>query len=393
MSSAISAVRFGSEADFSLGIEDELLLVDPVTHALEHSAARVLDRLAVAPDCGAVHPEAYASVVELATPVCVNASEAVAALADLRGRLIATGATGIGAGLHPDGAFGDVVHFPAERYRAIAAEMRGLQARTPTCALQVHVGMPDAQAAILACNGLRTYLPLLQALAANSPFWHGRDSGLASARAQVFRAFPSSEIPPAFRSYDEYAERVEALAAAGALQDYTFLWWDIRLHPVLGTVEVRAMDSQSSLSITAGLAALIHGLACRASETPGPWESREVLMQSSFRAARDGLDATLWHDGAMRPVSEIAREAVDLARPYARDLGSDSALDEIERVLVEGNGAVRQREAFTRGAMPAVLAGLVDETAKSALARGIGTPALTFGLAAPSAGLPPPSRP
>ena len=161
MSSAIPAVRFGSGADFSLGIEDELLLVDPVTHALDHSAVGVLDRLAVAPVDGAVHPEAYASVVELVSPVCANASEAVAALAGLRGRLSAVGATGIGAGLHPDGAFGDVVHFPAERYRVIAAEMRGLQARTPTCALQVHVGMPDAEAAILACNGLRAYLSLI----------------------------------------------------------------------------------------------------------------------------------------------------------------------------------------------------------------------------------------
>ena len=125
------------------------------------------------------------------------------------------------------------------------------------------------------------------------------------------------------------------------------------------------MDSQSSLAITAGLAALVHGLARRAVEEPGPWERREVLMQSSFRAARDGLDATLWHDGALRPVTQIAREAVDLARPYARDLGSEPALDEIERVLVEGNGAIRQRAAFGRGGMQAVLAGLVGETAQS----------------------------
>src|SRR5947209_5901754 len=152
MSSAIPAVKFGSGADFSLGIEDELLLVDPLTYALDHSAAQVLDRLEVAPVDGAVHPEAYAGVVELVSPVCPNASDAVAALAGLRGRLAAVGATGIGAGLHPDGAFGDVVHFPGERYRVIAAEMRGLQARPPTCAPPVHVGMHDAELAILACT-------------------------------------------------------------------------------------------------------------------------------------------------------------------------------------------------------------------------------------------------
>jgi carboxylate-amine ligase len=223
--------------------------------------------------------------------------------------------------------------------------------------------MPDADSAIRACNGLRMHLPLLQALAANSPFWHGRDSGLASARAQVFRGFPRSEIPPAFGSFDEYAERADALVKAGELPDYTYLWWDIRPHPVLGTVEVRAMDSQSSLHTVAGLAALVHSLARRAAAQPGPWERRDVLMESSFRAARDGLDATLWHDGALRPAREVARDAVELARPHARELGSDAALDEVERLLREGNGAARQRAAYARGGLRDVLAHLAGETA------------------------------
>ena len=122
--------------------------------------------------------------------------------------------------------------------------MRGLQARTPTCALHVHVGMPDAEAAIRAFNYVRGHLPLLQALAANSPFWYGRDSGLASARAHVFRALPRSEIPQAFSSFDEFAERVGGLVKPAAMPNYTFVWWDIRPHPILGTLEVRAMDSQ-----------------------------------------------------------------------------------------------------------------------------------------------------
>jgi carboxylate-amine ligase len=365
MSEAIPVVNFGTGADFALGVEEELLLVDPVTHALVHAAPDVVERLAVPPGEGGVHPEAYAAVVELVSPVCADATDAVAALGGLRRQLHGIGATAIGAGLHPDGAFGDVVHFPSERYRLIAAEMRGLQARTPTCALHVHVGMPDAEAAIRAFNGMRAHLPLLQALAANSPFWYGRDSGLASARAQVFRALPRSEIPPAFASFDEYVERVEALAASGGMPNYTFVWWDIRPHPILGTLEIRAMDSQSSLGSVAGLAALVHALARMGVEERGPWEHREVLMESSFRAARDGLDATLWHDGALRPVPEIARATVELARPYARELGSEAALEEIERILVEGNGALRQRAAFASGRMPGVLAELADETTRS----------------------------
>ena len=361
---AIPAVNFGDGADFAIGIEEELVLVDPVTHALEHSAVDVLGRLAVPPAEGAALPEAFAALVELTSPVCADAGEAVASLAGLRGQLWAAGATAIGVGLHPDGAFGDVVHYPSERYRLIGSEMRGLMTRTPTAALHVHVGMPDSEAAIRAYNGLRAHLPLLQALSANSPFWHGRDSGLASARAQVFRALPRSEIPAAFATFDEYVESVETLAAAGDMPDYTFLWWDIRLHPVLGTVEVRSMDSQSSLADVAGLGALVHALARRAAEEKGPWAHRDALMESSFRAARDGVGATLWHDGALRPVAEIARATVQLALPYARELGSDGALEEIERMLVDGNGAIRRRAAFARGGMVELLAELAEETAR-----------------------------
>jgi glutamate---cysteine ligase / carboxylate-amine ligase len=360
---AIDAVNFGRTADFSLGIEDELLLVDPVSHGLAHRAVELFERLSIPPQAGAAHPEAYAAMVELASPICRHASEGVAAVAALRAGLSAAGATTIGAGLHPTAAFGDVVHHPAERYRRIASETRGLLRRTPTSALHVHVGMPDPETAIRVCNGLRAHLPLLQALAANSPFWHGRDSGFASARAQVFRAFPGSEIPAAFASFDEYVEAVDAMTAVGELPDYTFLWWDIRPHPALGTVEVRAMDGQSALASVAGLAALVHALARRAAEEPGPWERREVLMASSFRAARDGLDATLWVDGIMRPLRAVARTTLELARPHARELGSDGALEEVERMLVDGNGAVRQRSAFARGGLPAVLSGLVQETA------------------------------
>jgi glutamate---cysteine ligase / carboxylate-amine ligase len=363
MGAAIPSVNFGLSPDFSLGVEEELLLVDRATHALDHGAVEILGRISVAEGDGGVHPDYYAAMIELSSPICSDAAEAITFLNALRARARAAGATTIGAGLHPTGAFGDVIPYPAPRYRLIADEMRGLQARTPTCALHVHVGMPDEEAAIRAFNGVRDHLPLLQALAANSPFWHGRDSGLATARAQVFRALPRSEIPMAFESFDEYADSVEALATAGDLPDYTYLWWDVRPHPVMGTIEVRAMDAQSSLRTVTGLVALVHALARRAAEQHGPWERREALMESSFRAARDGLGATIWHDGRMRPVPEVARIAIDLARPYARELGSEAALEEVERLLVEGNGAMRQRVAYARGGMPGVLGALVRETA------------------------------
>lgn len=364
MSAAIGEARFGAQADFAIGVEEELILVDPETRALSHAGVEVLARMgdADAEAEGFAHPDTYSALIELASPVARDAREGVAALSALRARVRAAGGTTIGAGIHPDGAFGDVVHVDEPRYHRIVDQLQGLIKRTPTCALHVHVGMPDAATAIRAFNGLREHLPLLQALAANSPFWHGRDSGLATARAQLFRGYPSADIPRAFDSYDDYAASVEGVVAAGDLPDYTFLWWDIRPHPRLGTVEVRAMDSQSALWSAAGLAALVHGLARAAAEEPREdWMSREVLMEASFTAARHGLRARLPMDGALRPVPEVARAALERARPHAAALGSADALGGIERILAEGNGADRQRAAFARGGMAGLLDLLVRE--------------------------------
>ena len=225
-SEAIPVVNFGAGADFALGVEEELVLVDPETHALAHGAVDVLRGSGVPPGEGGIHPEAYAALVELvsrsartrARPWRPSATCAASCTRRARWR----SARAYTRTEHS----GTSCTIPSERYRLIGEEMRGLLARTPTCALHVHVGMPDAEAAIRAFNGLRAHLPLLQALAANSPFWYGRDSGLASARAHVFRALPPSEIPPEFASFDEYAERVEALVDGRR---------DARLHlPVVG---------------------------------------------------------------------------------------------------------------------------------------------------------------
>ena len=354
--------------DFALGVEEELLTVEQAALALTHTGVDALARLDVPADAGSAHPDTYAALIELASPVCVNAEEGVTRLAALRAHAREAGVTLIGAGIHPAGALGDVVHVDEPRYDEIHGQLRGLLRRTPTCALHVHVGMPDNATAIHVYNGLREWLPLLQALAGNSPFWHGVDSGLATARAQLFRGYPRADIPQAFRSFEDFQESVAAVVAAGDAPDYTFLWWDIRPHPHLGTVEVRAMDAQSSLATVAGLAGLIHGLARAAAEEPAragtrSWSPREALMESSFRAARDGMGATLLHDGALRPVPEIARAAMARARPFARELGSDGALEQLERVLADGAGADRQRAAFARGGMRAVLEHLATETA------------------------------
>lgn len=350
---------YGREAPYTLGVEEELILVDADTHELAHECSDIFERLGESPP-GEIKHDTYEAMVELATPVCSTAAEAVEHLAALRTTMRDAGATLIGCGIHPDGDFGDVVHVPEPRYREVLDLTRGLLKRTPTGAVHIHVGMPDPETAILACNRLRAYLPLFQALAAHSPFWHGVDSGLASARAQMWRGYRSAIVTPELAGWDGFVAAAQAAVEAGDLADYTYLWWDVRPHPRLGTIELRAMDAQASLHSVHGLAALVHALAigCAHEPLPGELPTTEAIGESSFRAARDGLEATLYWDGALRPLGEIAAIALDAARAYSPDPDS---LEEVERILRKGNGADRMRAWFARGRMPAVLSGLVAE--------------------------------
>ena len=348
---------FGTGTPFTVGIEEELLLVDARTHALAPMAQRVLPAMGL-PAQTAAH-EAYAAEIELRSSPSRDAAEAVRRLAEVRAAARAAGAVLMGAGVHPAGELGDAPLVQHERYARVDDQMRGLIRRTPECALHVHVGMPDPETAIRCFNGLRPYLPLLEGLSANSPWWFGTDSGMASARAALVRAYPGRGIPRAFRDFEDYATTVAAAVDAGGLDDYTFLWWDVRPHPRLGTIEVREMDAQASLEDVAALAALVHGLAMHAAEQPPETaDPAEGLAWSSFRAARDGLDATLRVDGRVLALRELGRRAVELARPYAGD-----ALDGIERILAEGGGAERQRRAFERSGLDGMLSDLVARTA------------------------------
>ena len=352
----IPEVNFGRGPSFQLGVEEELLLVDPATYALSHTGSALMARVAAPGRGGRVALDTYEAEIELKSPISASAGDAVGQLRALRAAVRDAGGRAIGSGLHPSAAFGDVVHVDEERYAAIVRMLRGLITRTPTAAVHVHVGMPDAATAILAYNGLRSHLPLLQALAANSPYWYGIDSGFASARAQMFRAYPRSEIARPFRGYADYERTIDKIVAGAEIADYTFLWWDVRPHPLLGTVEVRAMDAQADLDTVAALTALIHGLALHELSSPRPADDSGVLEESSFRAARDGLRATIWFDGELRGVPEVAAKAVRLARRHV----DAPELEQVDRIVREGNGADRQRAAHARGGMPAVLQYLVD---------------------------------
>jgi carboxylate-amine ligase len=351
---AITDAAFGRGTPFSLGVEEELFLVDPLTGAQANASAAVQERLG--PVDGKVERELHACQVELITDVCARAGEAVGTLGGLRRAVVATGAGLLGSGTHPAADEGDAEITDKDRYERIR-DLLGDAVATPVGGLHVHVGMPDAETAIRAFNGLRRHLPLLQALSANSPFRHGRDTGLASAREVTVRGWPRSGVPRAMRDFDDFCAASALLARAADVPDYTWFWWKLRPHPRLGTVEIRALDAQSSLDDLAGVVALAHCLARHeATSDPGPDSPAEVLEEGAFRAARWGVAARLpAPDGALRPVPELLEEALGLARPHARELGCEAELEGVRALLESGGGAGRQRDAYAIGGMAKLL--------------------------------------
>jgi carboxylate-amine ligase len=339
-----------TDAPFRVGVEEELQLVHQGTFELTPIAADVLARIGL-PE-GRVGHEAYAAQIELRSPPCADAAELRAALGENRAAAAQTGATLMGTGLHPTDTWDDSDIVDNPRYAEVAESMRDLFGRTPEAALHIHVGMPDPETTIKVFNGLRRHLPLLIGLAANSPWWFGRDSGLASARWALVRSYPGRGIPPAFDSWDHYEEHLGRVEEAGGPADYTLVWWDIRPHPRFGTVEVRELDAQASLDDAVALAALTQALARREAEAPAAdLPPAEAIAWSCFAAARDGFGAEILHEGRLVRLADVARE-----------LATALKVPEVDELLGRGGGAKRRRDAHARGGTTEMLHDLVDET-------------------------------
>jgi carboxylate-amine ligase len=354
-------VNFGVAEPFALGVEEELLLVGPdrMLHERGPQVVRETD-----PDEGEVVDELFTAMVESNSDISRDAREATATLRDLRREILDSGQRIMGVGVHPMAKTGEAEIHDAPRYLEIKGDLKGIL-RTPICGQHIHVGMPDADSAVRAYNGIRTHVPLLNALAANSPFWFGRDSGLASARTVIFRSYPRAAMAPEFDDFDHFRRVVLQVCTAAGLDDYTHIWWDARIHPALGTVEIRAADAQFDLRRVAALSALVHCLVKVESERDQTGiPAREALAESSFQATRYGLEAELLNRDAERvPARELGKQALELASEACAELKCERELGYVETMLREGSGADLQRQAFAEAGMEGLLAFLEKRTA------------------------------
>jgi carboxylate-amine ligase len=334
---------------FTIGIEEELMIL----HAETLELVNAIESFVEPAPMGEIKPELMESVLEISTDPCTNTVEAGAQLQALRAQVSATAAEkglAIGAaGTHPFALWEDQRIVARSRYRELVSALRFVARQELIFGVHVHVGLDDPDKAIHVANGMRVHMPVLLALSANSPFWRGDGTGLASTRTPIFRAFPRTGTPPTYEDWHDFERRIEFMVGSGAIEDYTYLWYDVRPHPNFGTVEVRVMDSQTHVEHTLGLAALVQALVREFSDhfdsgEPLSEYPYEMLEENKWLAARHGLDGELVDlPSADRvPTRELARRLLDRTRDLAQELGSAAEFDAVEDLLDRGNGAARQ---------------------------------------------------
>jgi glutamate---cysteine ligase / carboxylate-amine ligase len=351
--------KFGDSPPFTLGVEEEYMLLDPASFDLVQHVDTVLTAIQDGEFTERIGPELMQSVVEISTPVCRTAGDVESELRRLRSYVteIARGQDlRVGSsGTHPFSLFERQRITARDRYRNLVDQLQYVARRELIFGLHIHVAVDDPEKAIHVTSALLLHLAELLALSASSPFWRGEATGLASSRQMVFAAFPRSGPPPRFRDYADYAEVVGQLEKTGCIADYTHIWWDIRLHPRFGTIEIRVMDAVSRVEDTTALAAYVQGLVKHYSDVYEagrelPSYHRILTTENKWLAARYGLEAPVMDLVTGRrnrvPVAQLVRRALREIEPHARELGSERELEGIREILGRGNGADRQLRVF-----------------------------------------------
>ena len=351
--------RFGQGDPYTLGVEEEYMLLDAGTLDLVQHIDTVLAAVSGSDLEDAIHPELMQSVVEISTPICRTVADAERELRRLRSSVGAVaqekGLRVGSAGTHPFSLFERQRITARDRYRALVDQLQYVARRELIFGMHVHVAVDDPEKAIRVLNGLLVHLPQLLALSASSPFWRGEPTGLSSTRQLVFAAFPRSGPPPRFFDYADYAEVVGQLERTGCVADYTHIWWDIRPHPRLGTIEIRICDAVTRLDDAVAIAAFCQALVKLYSERYDegreiPTYHRILTSENKWLSARYGLEAPVMDLATGRrnrvPVAQLVRRALRDVEPHARELGCERELEGVPEILGRGNGAEHQLRIF-----------------------------------------------
>ena len=351
---------FGATAPYTVGVEEEFQLVDPVTRALTPAVNGVI---AAGNGTKLITPELSRSCVEMLSPVFTSAADLARELPGLRREVRdlarSQGVEIVAAGAHPFSEPTEQLLTEGVHNVRVEQEM-GWVARTQAIyGLHVHVAVPDGDAAIRAINALAGHVPLLVALSTNSPFWRGSDTRLGSTRIKIFEMFPRSGLPPTFRSWEDFENHIETLVASGSIPDYSWCWWDARPHQKFGTVELRSPDVQTDASYTAALVALVQCLVVSAAAEESPPTNPLFNGENKWRAVRHGMDADFYDftAGSAIQARAMARGLVEKLRPVAQDLGCEHELVGVLEITELGTGAELQRAALDRSGS---LEGVVD---------------------------------
>ena len=343
---------------FTLGIEEEFQIIDPVTRELKSHIEEILEAGKMVLK-ERVKPELHQSVVEVGTDVCENVADARRSVAALRTDLARlaqkAGLRIAAAGTHPFSHWIDQKISKGDRYQVVLQDLQQIARANLIFGLHVHVGMPDRETAIQLMNTARYFLPHIFALSTNSPFWVGRDTGYKSYRLQVFHRFPRTGIPDAFDSVGEHDEYVNLLIKTGCIDNAKKIWWDIRLHPVFHTLEFRVCDIPMRVDETICLAAIMQAVIAKLYQLYRQnlgfriYRSR-LLAENRWRASRYGISGKMIDFGKQEEVEtrSLIGELLEFIDDVVDDLGSRQELDYVQEILRGGTGADRQLEVYNR---------------------------------------------
>lgn len=351
--------------EFTIGIEEEYLLVDRSTRNLVEDPPKSVMKDAVQRLGNQVGHEFLRSQIEVGTRICTTVQEARQDLARLRRNVAEVaerhGFAMIAASTHPFAQWGDQLTTDNERYQILAEDLQSVVRRLVICGMHVHVGIGDDDLRIDLMNQVSYFLPHLLALSASSPFWHGNQTGLKSYRMSVFKALPRTGLPEAFNSWSEYRRHVNVLVEAGLIEDATKLWWDIRPSDRYPTLEMRIADIcttiDDGITVASIYLSLLHMLYQRRRVNQRWRTYADMLVEENiWRAQRYGIEGSLmdFGIGALVPYAELVEELIDLVHDDAVELGCLAEVEHARDIVARGTSADRQlrtyREALDGGA-------------------------------------------